>query len=228
MTGTPRPHYLYHRKRLKTKYLSGGIAGWQDYEVLEYALTFALSQKDTKPLAKELLARFKGLSGVLDAPVKELTAVKGIGPHTALLLKLLRDAAEFYLRSEVRGKDLVSSPGAAARYLQALLRGTPDERFCALFLDTANRLLAVENLQTGTVNRSAVYPRKVAERALHHHAAGVIIAHNHPAGTLCPSEDDLKATRAVKSALEAVETSLLDHLLVAGDAYFSWKEHALL
>lgn len=219
------PHFLGHRKRLKEKYISAGITGWPDYELLEFALGYAIPRKDTKSTAKELISRFKSFSGVLDADVKELETVKGISGHSALFLKLLKDVAGHYVRSGVPGKDLVSSPEHAVEYLKSVLKGSGDEEFIALFLDSANGLIVSEKLHTGTVNKAAVYPRKVAERALYHKAVGVIISHNHPGGSLRPSEDDKLSTQKIKEALTAIETELLDHIIICGSDYYSFKEH---
>jgi len=228
MNNQNKPNYLEHRKRLKVKYIKAGLKGWADYEILEYALTFTIARKDLKPRAKELLAKFKSFSGVLDADVKELKSIKGIGPHSALFLKFLKDVSGYYIGNRVLRKDLVSSPELAVEYLKAMLKGSKDEEFFALFLDSANRMIAGEKLNTGTVNKSAVYPRKVAERALFHKAVGVIISHNHPGGSLKASEDDKRSTAAIKDSLSAIETELLDHIIICGAEYFSFKENHLL
>jgi DNA repair protein RadC len=225
---SPAASYHGHRKRIKEKYKAAGLTGWSDYEILELMLSYAVPRRDTKPIAKELTRRFSSLSGVLDAAQDDLRSVPGVAEHSALLLKLFKDVSGAYLRQDLRGKDLISSPGAALDYLRTLLKGSPDEEFHALFLDAANRPVAAERLHTGIVNRSVVYPRKIVERALSHRAVGVIIAHNHPSGVLKPSDDDIKATAAVKKALATVEISLLDHIIIGGNGYFSWLEHGLL
>jgi DNA repair protein RadC len=227
-TADKNPLYLKHRERLRTKYRAGAADGWQDYELLEFALTYTIPQADTKPAAKRLIERFKDLAGVLDADSNDLEAVSGVGPQSALFLKFLRDLSRRYAKKEVILKDLISSPGAAVRYLDVVLKGAADEEFHALFLNAANRLLAAECLQKGTVNRSAVYPRKIVERALHLKAVGVILAHNHPGGTTKPSDDDLRATQAIKKALDTLEIGLLDHIIISKEGYFSWKEQGLL
>ena len=221
-------HYLGHRKRLKEKYSAAGISGWQDYEVLEFALAYAIPRRDTKVTAKELIARFGSLSGVLDADVKELASVKGVALHSALFIKLLKDVSGCYQRGVIAARNAITSPVNAAEYFKTLIKGSKDEEFVALFLNSGNGLIASENLQKGTVNRSSVYPRKIAERALYHKAVGVIISHNHPGGTLKPSEDDKRSTAAVKQALSAIEAELLDHIIICGAQYFSFKENNLI
>lgn len=227
MSKTSKPSYLGHRKRIKEKYKKAGLSGWLDYEVLEFALSYAIPRKDTKPIAKELLARFKTINGVLDADKRELKEIRGISEHTALFLSFLKDIAILYLEKGLYKKDLIASPDVVYNYLRASLKGSSEEEFKALFLDSRNHLLAVETIQTGTVNKSVVYPRKIVERALHNHATSVIIAHNHPGVSLNPSEDDCRVTKAIKDALKTVDIVLLDHVLIGGDNYFSFREKGI-
>jgi len=225
MIGTKKPSYVGHRKRIKEKYEKSGIDGWLDYEVLELALSYTIPRKDTKPIAKELISRFKTINGVLDSDRKELRTVTGISDHTALFLKLLKDVAILYLEKGIHNRDLLSSPQVVYDYLKASLKGAVDEEFKMLFLDNRNQLIAVETFKTGTVNRSVVYPRKVVERALYNHAVGVIIAHNHPAGTLQPSQDDRGVTKAIKEALKTVDITLLDHIIIGSNDYYSFRNN---
>lgn len=227
MSEAKKPSYLGHRQRIKEKYEKSGIDGWLDYEVLELALSYAIPRKDTKPIAKKLLSRFKTINGVLDSDIKELRTINGISNHIALFLNLLKDIAILYLEKGLHNKDLLSSPQVVCDYLKASLKGAVDEEFKTFFLDSRNQLIAVETLKTGTVNRSVVYPRKIVERALYNHAAGVIIAHNHPAGTLQPSQDDITITNAIKTALETVDIVLLDHIIIGENGYFSFKANGL-
>lgn len=131
------------------------------------------------------------------------------------------------MRKDSIKKDLVSSPDIVCDYLKASLKGVADEEFKVVFLNSRNRLLAVETIQKGTVNKSVVYPRKIVERALHNHATGVIIAHNHPGESLEPSEDDYRITKAIKEALRTVDVILLDHIVIGGNGYFSFRENSL-
>ncbi len=228
MIKAQKPSYIGHRQRIKDKYKKSGIDGWLDYEVLELVLSYAIARKDTKPIAKELITRFKTINGVLDADKEELESVLGISEHTALFFGLLKDIAILYLENGLHNKDLLSSPEVVYDYLRAALKGSADEEFKTLFLNSRNQLIAVETLQTGTVNKAVVYPRKIVERALYNHAVNVIIAHNHPAGTLKPSQDDCAVTKVIKAALKTVEISLLDHIIIGGNDYFSFKSKGLI
>lgn len=225
MIEAKKPSYIGHRQRIKEKYKKSGIDGWLDYEVLELALSYAIPRKDTKPIAKELISRFKTINGVLDSDIKELRTVTVISEHMALFLKLLKDVAILYMENGIHNRDLLSSPQVVYDYLKVSLKGAVDEEFKMLFLDSRNQLIAVETFKTGTVNRSVVYPRKVVERALYNHAVGVIIAHNHPAGMLQPSQDDRGVTKAIKEALKTVDITLLDHIIIGSNDYYSFRNN---
>lgn len=227
MSNLTRPDYIGHRQRIKEKYEKSGMEGWLDYEVLELALSYAIPRKDTKTIAKELLSRFKSLNGVLDADRKELQGINGVSKHSVLFLSLLKDISILYMEKGIHNKDLLSTPQVVYDYLKVSLKGLTDEEFKMLFLDSRNQLIVIETLKTGTVNRSIVFPRKVVERALYHHTVGVIIAHNHTAGSLEPSQEDQDITRAIREALKTVDIVLLDHIVIGGNEFFSFKEHRI-
>jgi DNA repair protein RadC len=228
MNETEKPDYHGHRQRIKKKYAKNGITGWHEYEVLELALSYAIYRKDTKLIAKDLLTRFKTINGVLDADKKDLETIPGISEHTSLLLKLLKDLAILYMENGIHNRDLLSSPQVVYDYLQTSLKGSADEKFRMLFLDSRNKLIAVETFESGTVNFSVVYPRKVVERALYNHAVGVIIAHNHPAGSLEPSPEDQDVTNAIRAALKTVEITLLDHIIIGNNDYYSFRDNGVV
>lgn len=225
MIEAKKPSYVGHRQRIKEKYEKSGITGWLDYEVLELALSYAIPRKDTKSVSKDLLSRFKTINGVLDADRKDLETIAGVSEHTALFLKLLKDVAILYMEQGIHNRDLLSSPQVVYDYLRTTLKGAADEEFKMLFLDSRNQLITVETFESGTVNRSVVYPRKVVERALYNHAVGIIIAHNHPSGTLQPSQDDKEITKAIKDALKTVEITLLDHIIIGNNDYYSFRNN---
>lgn len=219
-----KPSYYGHRKRVKQKFKETGLSGWHDYEILELALTYAIPHRDTKPLAKKLIEQFKTLDAIFNADVNDLTAMKGISEHTALFIRLIHDIALKMLEKKMYTINLVASPKDGYNYFKLLLEHKPDEEFVALFLNNKNCVIAHETIQRGTVDETIVYPRKIAERALYHHATGVIIAHNHPAGSLIPSENDMKVTKSIKYALRTVDVALLDHILIGKNGYYSWKD----
>ena len=223
-----KPDYLGHRQRLRTKFKKIGLSGWHDYEVLELVLTYCIAVKDTKPTARALLKKFKTIAGVLDADEKDLRSIPGIGPSSAILLKLFMELTVVYFESRLEKTDSLSSPKAVYDYLAVSLKGKREEEFRVIFLNSTNHTAGIETLQVGTVDKSAVYPRKVVERALKHNAVSVIVAHNHPGGSLKPSQDDVQITERLKQALDTVEISLLDHVIISSEGYFSFKEDGIL
>jgi DNA repair protein RadC len=220
-----KPSYIGHRQRIKTKYEKSGLNGWLDYEVLELVLSYSIPRKDTKSIARELLSRFKSINGVLDADNRDLQSVNGISKHTALFVNLLKDISVLYMKKRMFGRDLLSSPLVVYDYLKVSLKGLMDEGFKMLFLDNRNQLIAMETLKNGTVNQTIVFPRKIVERALYHHAVGVLIAHNHPSGSLEPSQEDQEVTKDIREALKTVDITLLDHIIIGGNDFFSFKEN---
>ena len=222
-----KPDYIGHRKRIKTKYEKSGLNEWLDYEVLELVLLYAIPRKDTKSIARKLLSRFKSINGVLDADNKDLQSINGISKHTALFLNLLKDISVLYMEKRMFGRDLLSSPQVVYDYLKVSLKGLMDEGFKMLFMDSRNQLIAMETLKNGTVNQTIVFPRKIVERALYHHAVGVLIAHNHPSGSLEPSQEDQDVTKDIREALKTVDITLLDHIIIGGNEFFSFKENQI-
>lgn len=198
--------------------------GFAPHELLELVLTYALPRRDTKPLAKELLARFGSLAGVLDARPEELRRTAGVGSRSAELLSLFRPVCAAYLREGLRKKDVLSSPQRAADYCRMRLAGEPHERVHALFLDSRNRVVAEKSLFEGTVDQSAVYPRRLIEEALAAKAVGFILVHNHPSGQVSPSKEDALLTRRVREAARSVDLRFLDHLIVGREGHFSFRE----
>ena len=223
-----KPHYLGHRQRLKAKFKDSGFDSFADYEILEFILTFSIARKDTKPLAKELIKIFGSIKQVFDADIEDLMKVKGVSEHTAVLLAGFSGFAKIYSYMDIKEGSALSSPEAVADYLITELGGQKTEKFYAVLLNSGNKIIECLEIEKGTVNKSVIFPRKVAQAALKHNASAVIIAHNHPGGTLKPSQDDIEATTSVKNALAAVEVALLDHIIVAGKNYLSFKEYNLL
>ncbi len=223
-----KPDYLEHRKRLRERFQKNGIEGMHDYEILELLLTYAIPRKDVKPMAKELIKRFGGLSGVLDADQKELQTALGIGPISSTLMRLIKEICVAYLAEKMKERDVLSSPQAVLNFSRLKLAGLPHETFMIIFLNAKNKVLDSEILYEGTVDRAVIYPRRIIEKALGHHAAGIILVHNHPSGDSEPSPEDKQLTRALADAVRTIDLRMLDHIIVGRDRYFSFAENRLL
>jgi len=222
------PDYVEHRKRLREKFLKAGAEGFHDYELLELLLTFAIPRVDVKPAAKALMKRFGTLNAVLDATQSELQSVSGMGPTSAVLIRLVKELFSAYLAERMEGKDVLSSPSAVVDFARVKLAGLPHEAFMVIYLNVKNRVIDHEVLQEGTVDRAIVYPREIVKAALTHKATGLLLSHNHPSGDPEPSQEDKHLTRSVIEAARTVEIKVLDHIIVGKNGYFSFQENRLL
>ena len=217
-----------HRQRLRERFSDGYGVGMQDYEILELLLTYAIPRRDVKPIAKNLISRFGSLNGVLDACVDELSGVESMGKQSATLIKLVKEVGGLYLSGRMEKKDLLTSPDRVVSFARMKIAGLPHEAFMAIFLNTQNELIDHAIINEGTVDQVAVYPRRIVERALAHHAAGLIMVHNHPSGYTDPSEEDKRLTRTLKEAARLLDIKVLDHLIVGSGGYFSFLERGLM
>ena len=227
--------------RPREKLLARGPGALSDTELLALLLRTGTPGRGVLQMAHELLAEpgignggertggFGGISGLLNAGLDDLKRVKGMGgdakrAELAAVLELARRA----VAQQLQQREIFSSPGAVKQYLQLTLAGRPHEVFAVLFLDAQNRLVALEELFRGTLTQTSVYPREVVQQALHHRAAAVVLAHNHPSGTVQPSRADEALTQTLKAALALVDVRVLDHVIVAPGGALSMAEHGLI
>ncbi|MDQ7779304.1 MAG: DNA repair protein RadC [Planctomycetota bacterium] len=226
--GEPKPHYLGHRARLRDRFTRTEGAGLEEYEALELLLTYAVPRVDLKRVAKDLLKRFGSFAAVLDAKDHELRSVKGITPRSAVLLRLVKRCCEEYMAEGLKQKDLFAAPDAVVDFARARLAGAQNENFLVIFLNSKHELLDYMVVHEGTVDRAVVHPRRVVEEALRHHAAGLILVHNHPSGHAAPSPEDRQITQAVVSAARTMDIAVLDHIIIAREEHVSFAQEGLL
>ena len=217
-----------HRARLRQRLLTAGPDSVADHEMLELVLFLALPRRDTKPIARALLARFGSFANAIAAPLNDLRAVDGMGEAGAAALKTIQAAALRLAKAEVIGMPVLNNWDRLMGYLNAVLARERIEHFRILFLDTRNRLLADEAQGRGTVNHTPVYPREVVKRALELKATAIILVHNHPSGDPTPSPDDISMTQEIRQALRAVSIALHDHVIVGNGAWTSLRREGLL
>lgn len=226
--------------RPREKLLARGAAALSDAELLALILRTGIKGKNVLFMAQELLdsptldggkpaGGFGGLSGLLNASADDLTRIKGLGGNAkrAELVAVL-ELARRAVAQRLREREVFSSPDAVKQYLQLQLAARGHEVFAVLFLDAQNRLVAMEEMFRGTLTQTSVYPREVVLRALHHQAASVVLAHNHPSGTVQPSRADEALTQTLKAALALVDVRVLDHIIVAQGDALSMAERGLL
>ncbi len=213
-----------HRKRLREKFLTSGLDGFHDYEVIELLLTLATPRKDCKDQAKAALKRFKTLQGVIEAPPEQLQEIKGLGPKNIFGIKFVRAVAERYLQKKLIRKDPIRSSKELFDYLYHSLRDKKREIFKVVFLDAQNKIIAIEDLFEGTLTASSVYPREVVQTALRHYAAGLFLVHNHPSGEPKPSGEDRLITRELIHACRLMGITVHEHLVIGDNTYFSFAD----
>jgi DNA repair protein RadC len=215
--------------RPREKLLARGPSALSDTELLALLLRTGTRGRGVFQMADEVLGRFHGLAGLLHASGDELKAVHGLG-GTAKRSELMAvlELARRAVAEQLKAREVFGSPDAVKNYLQLHLAHRPHEVFASLFLDAQNRLIAMEELFRGTLTQTSVYPREVVLKALHHHAAAVVLAHNHPSGTVQPSRADEALTQTLKAALALVDVRVLDHVIVAPGQALSMAEKGLL
>lgn len=215
--------------RPREKLLARGASALSDAELLALLLRTGTAGRGVLHMAQDVLDAFGGLAGLLHAGADELRRVKGLGGSAkrAELIAVL-ELARRALAQQLQQRPVLETPAAVRDYLQLHLASRPHEVFAVLFLDTRHCLIALEELFRGTLAQSSVYPREVALRALHHHAAAVMLAHNHPSGCVAPSAADQAITRELSAALALLDVRVLDHWIVAPGAALSMAEQGLM
>lgn len=224
----PAPHYQDHRARLRGRFEEAGAEALADYELLELFLFRVIPRRDTKPLAKALLARFGDLGGVLAAEPARISEVEGAGPAVAAELKVLHAMLLRVERGEAKRRPILSSWSQLLNYCRMSLQHETREQFRVLFLDRKNQLIADEAMGRGTIDHAPVYPREVIRRALELGAAALILVHNHPSGDPTPSAADLGITREIIAAAKTMEIAVHDHLVIGRHGAASFKSLGLI
>jgi DNA repair protein RadC len=186
-----------------------------------------MAGKNVFELSQELLAT-DGIAGLLQATPASLKLVKGLGPAKQAELLAVFEIARRAMLQRLQEREAFHTPDAVKQYLQLQLAHKNHEVFAVLFLDSQNRLLAMEELFRGTLSQTSVYPREVVLRALHHQAAAVVLSHNHPSGSVQPSRADEALTQNLKASLALVDVRVLDHIIVGQGQALSMAEQGLL
>ncbi len=220
-----KEHFHGHRQRLKERFLKEPESLY-DYEVIELLLGYVVRGRDVKPQAKALIERAGGISG---APGYSMADVEGLGEEARVFFSLIRELMGRSAYEDIdREAVILDKPEKAASFLRFRIGYEQKEQFMALFMDINKKLLGYKNFFTGTVDRMAVYPREIAEEAIKKKASFVIVAHNHPTGSLNPSEDDINLTDKLIKALGALDIVMADHIIISRTGFFSFKrEHVI-
>lgn len=212
----------------REKLMALGPTALSDTELLALFIRTGFKGTTAQQLAAQLLERFGGLRGILELEARHYSDIKGLGPAKATQLQAIMELARRYLSVTYERTQAVHSPDQARTYLQATMRHLPYEAFRVIFLDSQHRVIASEVLFTGTLNQAQVHPREVIRRTLHHNAAAVILAHNHPSGAPEPSSADRQITQTLVSTLKTIDVSVLDHFIVGDGVTVSMAERGMM
>ena len=217
-----------HRQRIKQRFLREGMDSFSSYQVLELLLFYGVPYKDTNEAAHRLLDLYGSLSGVFNADYNELTTVPGVGPHAAVLIRMVPSLARRYIKDRWNDKTRITDSKNAGLYATTLFIGVEYEAFYMICLDSQSRVNVPVLICEGTINEAMVYPRLIVENALRHKSALVILAHNHPGGSTEPSLADIEMTKKLARALDVISVKIMDHIIVAGDKFTSLAEKRLI
>lgn len=228
LPASPKPHFHGHRARLRTRFDEGGAGALADYELLELVLFRFAPRRDTKPLAKALIARFGDLAGVLAADPAQIAAVDGAGPAIAADLNALHALFVRASQSELRKRPVISAWSSLIAYLQLALQHQTREQFRVLHLDVKNQLISDDLMGEGTIDHAPVYPREIARAALGHGSASLILVHNHPSGDPKPSSQDIAITKEIVAAVKLLGIGVHDHVIVGRQGVASLRQLGLL
>ncbi|HBI74008.1 MAG TPA: hypothetical protein DDY59_12590 [Lachnospiraceae bacterium] len=217
-----------HRNRVRMRYLEEGLDGFEDHEIIELLLFYCIPVKDTNELAHRIIREFGTLHDLLEADPLDIQRRCGVSSNTAVLLSMIAPLSRRYLKEKWGDRPLVNSSKKAGEYAVTLFAGRVYECFFILCLDAQNRVNHAALVHKGTINEAPVYPRIIVETALRHKANSIILAHNHPGGSLKASGADIDVTRKICQAMKPISIHVADHIIVAGDRYVSFAEQGLM
>lgn len=220
-------HHQGHRARLRQRLLDGGDRALLDHELVEYLLTLAIPRRDTKALAKSLIARFGGLGALLDSDPEALRK-EGLTEGVIGALKIAEATALRLLETRLEGRPVLSSWDALGDYLQAAMGHQGHEEVRVLYLNARNILIANEMMSRGSVDEAAIYVREIIERAIRHKASAIILVHNHPSGDSAPSKADIRLTRDLIEAGRHMKVVVHDHVIVGATGRSSMRSLGLI
>lgn len=212
-----------HRERMRQRYLTNGLNGFQPHEVLELLLFYAKPRCDTNKIAHELIHRFHTIAGVMNADIQDLCEVDGIGMQTAIFLHLFPDVFKAYQMSKNSNKINFERKKDLKAYIASLYVGSVKEQAYVICFDTNGQIICIEPTGRGTSTTSSLEIRSIVEISLRNRSDSIVLVHNHPDGNPNPSNTDVFATNSLIKALNMLKIELLDHFIV-GNRVTSMRE----
>ena len=217
-----------HRQRLKNRFLTEGLDNFEELQVLELLLFYCIPRQDTNPIAHRLLEHFGSFAQVMEASPEELKKVPGVGDSVATFLSFVTSAGRYYsVKQQNADVKILSDLETCGKYLIPYFRSRRNETVFLLCLDAKCKVLGCKEVGEGSVNSASVPIRRIVEMALGMNATSVVLAHNHPSGLAIPSGEDVQTTRRLAMALDTVDITLADHIVVADDDYVSMAQSGL-
>ena len=223
-----KPHYLNHRTRLRNRFLEQGINGLQPYEIIELFLTFVIPQQDVKEEAKEIIEKFGSVKGFFDADTQELRKIKLVKDKAIALIRFIKEISALYQRQLAEEIPLTKSRDELIQYSISKLGYLKEEEFWLISLDSKYSIIKENLISKGLTDKAPIYPRKIIETAMKNGAHSILLLHNHPNGNPQASEQDVTITKAIDIPARVLNISIFDHIIVASDKHFSFKDNKLI
>ncbi|NLX76820.1 MAG: DNA repair protein RadC [Clostridiaceae bacterium] len=217
-----------HREKLKQRFIEEGLGAFEDHQILEMLLFYTIPRRDTNEIAHRLINKFGTLEAIFDSSPEQLMEIGKVTKSTAVLLTMIPELSRKYMLMKQGKKPELGSSDKAGKYVTKLFIGRNYEAFYMCCLNSQNQLNYAALVHEGTINEAPVYPRIIVETALRYQANSVILAHNHPGGSLRPSSADIEVTRKISEALKTISVKVVDHIIVSGNDYYSFAENGLL
>jgi DNA repair protein RadC len=226
---TPSQIHQGHRDRLRGKYIENGLESFSDHEALELLLFYGIPRQDVNTLAHRMIEDdFKSIVSLLEASPEVISHTCGLSMNTAVLISLILPLYKRYETAKWSGGVFLNSSKDACDYAKGLFIGATDEIMYMICLDSKNRVIYTVEIARGTIDKAPVYPRVIISKVLNYNAASIILAHNHPSGSVIPSHSDLQATTYIRDILEKIEVKVTDHIIVGGSSELSFAEKNIL
>ncbi len=213
-----------HRSRIRKKFILNGLDNFEDHEILELALFYAIPRKNTNVIAHELLEKFGTVDAIFDAPLNMLKEIEGIGESAAIFIKMISGLARVYMERKFKSNEKAPDMSDINNKITLKFIGRMEELVVLVLLDAKGKVIYDGVVNKGTVNAVDIYARKIIELIVLYNASSVILAHNHPSGFAVPSVEDVESTAKLNKVLCSMNVNLLDHIIVADGDYVSLRE----
>lgn len=223
-----KSHYLEHRIRLRERFLKQGINGLQSYEIIELFLTFVIPHKDVKPAAKQAIEKFGSIKDIFDAEEKELSEIPYFKDKALTLRQFIKEIALLYQKQLAEKTPVSVSKTELIEYCKCKLGFKKNEEMWVISLNGNNAIIREDQISKGLSDKAPVYPKQVIEIAMKNGASSILLLHNHTNGNSQPSEQDITITKAIDIPARVLNISIYDHIIVAADQYFSFKENKII